>query len=57
MRSRIQHTVAMFTTEAEYMAVIEAAKKALKLTRLVKSKIFSKMEFYCIVTVKVPFTW
>ena len=35
-RSMIQSTVAMSTTEAEYMAVAEAAKKALWLTGLVR---------------------
>ena len=35
-RSMIKPTIAMSTTEAEYMAVVEAAKEALWLTGLVR---------------------
>ncbi|KAL0299948.1 UNVERIFIED_CONTAM: Retrovirus-related Pol polyprotein from transposon TNT 1-94 [Sesamum calycinum] len=52
-KSTVQSIVALSTIEAEYMAVAEAAKEALWLSGLSKNLMLSKVEFSCIVTVKV----
>ena len=54
-KSIIQSIIALSTTEAEYMAIVEAAIEALWLTGLVMNWVINKVEFSCIVTIRVLF--
>lgn len=47
--------VAMSTIQAEYIAISEAAKEVLWLKGLITKLSINKVDYYCIVIIKVPY--